>query len=91
MTYDNWQHHRMVAEYNNGRKMYVVEPRHPDGSLDVKRIDGEFGSKYPASGITERKVFRYYFLAHPKARGASAAEVWEWYRAQGLCVRIKTW
>lgn len=91
MTHDNWQYHRRVSEYNSGHKMYVVEPRHPDGSLDVKRIDGELGRKFPAGGVTEQTLFRYYFLAHPEAKNAGWVEVWEWYRAQGLCVRIKTW
>ena len=87
----NWDYHRPVVEYNGGRKRYVVEPRHEDGSLDVKRITGEFGRKYPASGNTERQLIDYYFRANPGPDSVGMDVIWAWYRAQGLCVRIKTW
>jgi hypothetical protein len=40
------------------KKKYVVEPRTKEGKLDVKRLTE---IPFPIEGITEEKLFDYYF------------------------------
>ena len=73
---------------------YVVEPRHDDGSLNVKH----YNAKEPKSfitGATENEIFDYFFANNkdnPKFQhSASQKDVTAWYKEQGLTIRKKTW
>jgi hypothetical protein len=85
----NWMYHGTMANY---RQLYCVEPRAEDGSLDVRRIDGEFARNFPASGSTERSLVAYYFRHSGDARGSAPwGEIMDWFRKQGISVRPKYW
>lgn len=67
-------------------KIYVVEARHPDGTLDVKRIGTE-----PFSEATERQLIDYFFAHHPELEKCSMEQVIEFFKSQGWHIRPKYW
>lgn len=80
-------------------QLYVVEPRHKDGSLNVK--DHDCFLAFKASGVTERFIVEYFFrhsedtkeldksVAHVQT--ASMETIYKWYNAKGWYIRPKTW
>jgi hypothetical protein len=76
-------------------KKYVVEPRHDDGSLNVKRDYNPNEPKSFITGATEDELFDYFFTNNkdnPKFQhSAGWKDIVEWYKEQGLTIREKTW
>jgi len=71
-------------------KLYIVEPRHIDGSYNVKETIPLLSM---VTGITENELFDWYFSL-PRNRhlvNADWAEVTEYLVSVGLYVREKTW
>jgi len=69
---------------------YVIEPRHEDGTLNVKSNHwGDNALTRFWNNATEDQIFQHYFRTNENA--VSFQEVKEWYKKQGLSIRIKTW
>ena len=69
-------------------KLFIVEPRNPDGSLNVK--DHECFRKFSASGVTERDLFNYWFAENPADR-SSWDKLRAFFKTKGWEIREKTW
>jgi hypothetical protein len=81
------------------KKLFVVEARHKDGTLNVKDYEVMFAFK--ASGVTERFIVEYFFrhtedtkdidksVAHVQT--ASMETIYKWYNEKGWYIRPKTW
>lgn len=73
------------------KKIYVMEPRLPDGELDSNVNMVKFPKRF-ITGATEDQIFQYYFSQNPNTGSfATKEQVTEWYRGQGLVMRRKTW
>lgn len=75
-----------MAYRNLRTTRYVVEARHPDGSLNVKEFP-----PFAASGVGEDEIFQYFFRHHPDRNGAGWDEVRGYFAAKGWQIREKTW
>lgn len=70
-----------------GRKqLYVVEARHPDGSLNVKE-----NTPFNVSGVDEDTLFQYFFRNHPDRDGADWNDLGVYFASKGWHIRRKTW
>ena len=68
-----------------GEKVFVVERRFPDGSLDVK------GEPPPFLFATQDGLLRYYFSQVPGDASVLQETIREWYASKGWSWREKTW
>ena len=69
-------------------KMFVVEPRNEDGTLNVKDPNGCF-TAFPATGVTEHQLFNYWFKQNPLAERSSWQELTEDFKKKGWYIREK--
>lgn len=79
------------------KQKYVVEPRTSEGKLDVKRLSE---IPFPVDGVTEEKLFDYYFRHYEGEKKysefgygetASQEDIKKWYESKGWYIRPKTW
>lgn len=71
---------------DNRFKTYVIEARNPDGSLNAALVGTE-----PMQEATEDQIINYYFSKHPGINSVTLPIVFDWFRAQGWHIRLKTW
>lgn len=67
------------------QERYVMEARHPDGSLNVK---ADFP---PITEGTMDDFFRYYFKQHPDKERASQETRTDYFKSKGWYIRPKYW
>ena len=72
------------------RKLFVVEPRNEDGSLNTKHYDPSEPKGF-ITGISENGIFDWYFRYNKEKQSATQEEVRDWYLQRGLRYRPKTW
>ena len=73
-------------------KKFVIEPRFPDGSLDVKSkhwSDNRLTSFW--NKASENQLFDYFFHLNPTHESVGLEELHKWYNQQGLYIREKNW
>jgi hypothetical protein len=64
---------------------YIVESRHPDGSLNVK------DTTCPLLVATYNQICDVYFREHPEADSTPQEAIKEYFNSKGWYFRPKTW
>lgn len=72
-------------------KLYILEARHKDGSLNAKFNMVDFPDSF-ISGISENDLFDYYFQNVDREYSASWEDMRKYFEELGLnTIRVKTW
>jgi len=71
-------------------KLFIVEPRNIDGSLNVKDENNCFQT-FNVEGVTENQIFDYYFRIFPALYSDSWTNVRKFFANKGWYIREKNW
>ena len=69
-------------------KLYIVEPRHIDGSYNAKQ---KIPLEKMITGITENELFDWYFHMTKQQESADWTQVVDYLLSLWLVARVKTW